>query len=190
VDGGSITQVLARVNAGDESARSKLWSLVYDDLRALASDCFRRHDPTHTLQPTALAHEAYLRLVNPGDGNWKDRAHFLAVAAKAMRQILINYAHSKSAQKRGGGEWRRITLDEALDAVESKTVDVLALDETLTRLAALSERQAHVVELRVFGGLTIEETGHVLNVGPTTVKSDWLVARAWLRHELRKERVA
>ena len=181
---GQVTEILVRLNAGDASAAPELLRSVYGELRTMAGSYLRSMQPGHTLQPTMLVHDVFLRLVGAKDVNWGNRAHFLAVAAKAMRRLLIDHARSRRAQKRGGREWRRVTLDEALDAVESKTVDVLALDETMTRLAALSERQAQIVELRVFGGLTIDESAHVLGVGSTTVKSDWLVARAWLRREL------
>jgi RNA polymerase sigma factor (TIGR02999 family) len=185
---GQVTEILARLNAGDDSAAGELFPLVYEELRALADSFFRQFRPGDTMQPTALAHDAYLRLVAATDQQWENRAHFHAVAARAMRQLLLDYARSRRAQKRGGEAWRRVTLDDALASVESQTVDVLVLDETLGRLAVLNERQAQIVEMRVFGGLTIDETAVALGVGPTTVKSDWLIARAWLRREVARDR--
>jgi len=180
---GAVTQILDQLRAGDSSAEERLFPLVYAELRSLADSYFRKIPPGHTLQPTILVHEVFLRLVSTDKAEWKGREHFLAVAAKAMRRLLINHARDRRTQKRGGG-WERITLDEALADVETKTIDVLELDETMNRLAALSPRQAQIVELRVFGGMTIEEITQVLGLGATTVKSDWTIARAWLRREL------
>ena len=177
-------EILARHNAGDQDAASQLVVRVYDELRALADSYFRRLQPGDTLQPTALVHEVYMRLVKARDARWTSRAHFFAIAAMAMQQVLVNRARSGQAQKRGGGDWRKVTMLEDLAGVESETLDVLMLDETLTRLASVSVRQADIVKLRIFGGLTLEEIAEVLDVGLTTVKSDWLIAKAWLRHEL------
>lgn len=184
--GGPITQILTDLAGGDAEAADRLWPLVYEDLRAIAGSHFRGRGGGHTLQPTALAHEAYLRLVGKEGDAFSGRAHFLAVAAKAMRQILINHARDKTAAKRGGG-WDRVTIDQATPVTDEEVVDVLALDDAMTALAELSERQAHVVELRFFGGLTIQETALVLDVGTTTVEDDWALARAWLRKRLRPE---
>ena len=181
---GQVTNVLAQLSAGDPAAAERLLPLVYEELRALAGHYFKKQRSDHTLQPTALVHEAYLKLVGQERPEWKSRAHFLAVAATAMRQILINHARDKKAAKRGGPDRQRITLDRALAAVESDVVDVIVLDDSISRLAKLSARQARVVELRVFGGLTVEEAAHVLGVGPTTVKTDWQFAKAWLKREL------
>jgi RNA polymerase sigma factor (TIGR02999 family) len=158
--------------------------IVYDDLRRLAASWFRSAGAPQTLQPTALVNEALARLMAAEATTWQDRAHFMAVAATAMRQVLIDHARRRRAQKRGGLNWRQITLHPAIRATGADCVDVLALDETLTRLAKLSARQARVVELRVFGGLTIEEASEVLGVGVHTIKSDWLVAKTWLKREL------
>ena len=183
---GQVTQILIDVSGGDRQAAARLLPLVYDELRALAGSFFARQTPGHTLQPTALVHEAYLKLAD-SDLQWESRAHFFAVAARAMRQILMNHARNKAAAKRGGG-WDRITLDEAITPLGSATreIDLLALDEALDRLATLSERQARVIELRFFGGLTIAEAAHVLGAGTTTIEDDWLLAKAWLARELKK----
>ena len=183
---GPVTQILQDLSGGDEQAAARLLPLVYEELRALAASFFARQTPGHTLQPTALVHEAYVKLAG-SDVEWEGRAHFFAVAARAMRQILMNHARDKSAAKRGGG-WGRITLDDAVTppGSTSSEIDLLALDEALTGLGALSERQAQVVELRFFGGLTIAEAAHVLGVGTTTVEDDWHMAKAWLGRELKK----
>ena len=181
---GKVTSVLAQLSAGDPVAAERLLPLVYEELRALAGHYFKKQRSDHTLQPTALVHEAYLKLVGQERPEWQSRAHFLAVAATAMRQILINHARDRKAAKRGGSDRHRITLDRALAAVESGVVDVIDLDDSISRLAALSQRQARVVELRIFGGWTVEEAAHVLGVGPTTIKTDWQFAKAWLKREL------
>lgn len=182
---GEITRLLGELQQGDAEAAERLLSLLYGELRALAASFMARGQPGHTLQPTALVHEAYLRLAG-SDLPWQGRAHFMAVAARAMRQILINHARDKAAAKRGG-DYRRITLDEAVSPPVGATreIDLIALDLALSRLAELSERQARIVELRFFGGLTIAEAAHVLGVGTTTVEDDWRLAKAWLARELR-----
>ena len=184
---GPITQLLDQINRGDGSAADRLLPMVYDELRALAGSYFARQTPGHTLQPTALVHEAYLKLAGQQDVRWTGRAHFLAVAAKAMRQVLINHAKAKGTAKRGGG-WHKITLDEAVTPPGSsmREIDLLALDEAMDRLSGFSERQSQVIELRFFGGLTIDKAAHVLGVSTTAVEDDWHHARAWLRRELRK----
>jgi RNA polymerase sigma factor (TIGR02999 family) len=179
------TQTLAELTSGDPAAADKLLPLVYDELRVLAARWLNRDGISHTLQPTALVHEAYLRMVDQSGAQWQSRAHFMAVAAKAMRQILIDYARRQNAAKRGGA-WRRITLDQAADLLPISEIDVLALDEALTRLAALNQRQSQIVELRFIAGLTVDEAAHVLGVSSRTVKFDWRMARAWLSRELRK----
>ena len=179
------TRILLELERGDRSAAARLLPLVYDQLRAVADSFFRRQPLNHTLQPTALVHEAYLRLVNQEDEKWKGRAHFFAVAAKAMRQILINHAERRGAAKRGGDR-QRLTLNEELTPAPRREVDLLVLDEALTRLSALSERMGRVVELRFFGGLTVEEVAHVLDVSKRTVEGDWETARAWLSRELKE----
>jgi RNA polymerase sigma factor (TIGR02999 family) len=178
-----VEHLLAEIDGGDASAVDRLLPLVYDELHGLAVRHLARQRAGHTLQPTALVHEAYLRLARRDDAEWAGKAHFLAVAAKAMRQILLNHARDRAAAKRGG-DLRRVTLDPGLVSTGERDVDLLALDGALERLARLSERQARVVELRFFGGLTIAETARVLGVGTTTVEDDWFVAKAWMAREL------
>lgn len=177
------TRLLADLESGDGTAAARLLPLVYDQLRAVADSFFRRQPFDHTLQPTALVHEAYLRLINQKDAKWGSRAHFFAVASKAMRQILINHAERRAAAKRGGDR-QKLALSEDLIAAPQRDIDLLALDEALTKLSALSERMGRVVELRFFGGLTVEEVAHVLDVSTRTVEGDWKTARAWLSREL------
>ncbi|MCG8407804.1 MAG: sigma-70 family RNA polymerase sigma factor [Phycisphaerales bacterium] len=179
------TQILLDMNAGDPSASEKLFPIVYHELHRLASSHMRRQRSDHTLQPTALVHEVFLRLVDQAKSTWKDRAHFMALAATAMRQILIKHARGKNTAKRGGG-WNRLTLDEAVTPHENKTLDLIALDDALVKLRELSERQCRVVELRFFCGMTIAETAEALGLGSTTVEDDWHMARAWLALELRE----
>ena len=160
---------------------------VYDELRRLAASYLRRERPGQTLQATALVHEAYVRLINERAQNWQNRTHFLAIAALSMRQILVERARRRKAAKRGGDP-ARITLDEHLlgdrQAGSGKEIDLIALDEALDRLAAGNERQAKIVEMRYFGGLSVEECAEALQISPATVKRDWTVARAWLRRAL------
>jgi RNA polymerase sigma factor (TIGR02999 family) len=177
-------KALTDLTGGDTSAASRLLPLVYEELRSLAQAWLRQNRPDHTLQPTALVHEAYLRLVDQSNAHWQSRAHFYAVAAKAMRQILIDHARRHDAAKRGG-KWRRLPLAPDL-AAPFTGADMLALDEALTRLAELNRRQADIVEMRFIVGLSVEETAHVLDVSPRTVKYDWRMARAWLSRELGK----
>jgi RNA polymerase sigma factor (TIGR02999 family) len=160
-----------------------LLPLVYAELRRLAAGYLRREKPGQTLQPTALVHEAYLRLMKDRPDRWQNRAHFCAIAAHSMRQILIERARARGAAKRGGAR-PRVTLDEALVAGNDRSIDLLALDEALERLAALDPEQARLVELRFFGGLTVEETAEAMNISPATVKRHWTVAKAWLSREL------
>ena len=169
-----------------EDERQSLDSLlpvVYQELRRLAAGYIRHEKPGQTLQPTALVHEAYLRLMKDRPDRWQNKAHFCAIAAHSMRQILIERARARNAQKRWG-EKARITLEEELVQGGERTVDLLALDEAIERLAALDPAQARIVELRFFGGLTVEETADALDVSPATVKRHWTVARAWLAREL------
>lgn len=160
-----------------------LLPLVYAELRRLAAGYLRREKPGQTLQPTALVHEAYLRLMKDRPDRWQNRAHFCAIAAHSMRQILIERARARGAAKRGGAR-PRVTLDEALVAGNDRSIDLLELDEALERLAALDPEQARLVELRFFGGLTVEETAEAMNISPATVKRHWTVAKAWLSREL------
>jgi RNA polymerase sigma factor (TIGR02999 family) len=160
-----------------------LLPIVYQELRRLAASYLRREKPGQTLQPTALVHEAYMRLMKDRPDRWQNRAHFCAIAAHSMRQILIERARARGAAKRGGAR-PRVTLDERLVAGEDRSIDLLALDEALERLAQLDPEQARLVELRFFGGLTVEETAEAMNISPATVKRHWTVAKAWLTREL------
>ena len=168
---------------GDRQSLDTLLPIVYQELRRLAASYLRRERPGQTLQPTALVHEAYLRLMKDRPDRWQNRAHFCAIAAHSMRQILIERARARGALKRGGGG-PRVTLDEALVAGGQMSIDFIALDAALERLAAMDPDQARLVELRFFGGLTVEETAEAMNISPATVKRHWTVARAWLAREL------
>lgn len=167
----------------ERQSLDSLLPVVYQELRRLAASYIRHEKPGQTLQPTALVHEAYLRLMKDRPDRWQNKAHFCAIAAHSMRQILIERARARNAQKRWG-EKARITLEEELVQGGERSVDLLALDEAIERLAALDPEQARIVELRFFGGLTVEETGDALDISPATVKRHWTVARAWLAREL------
>jgi RNA polymerase sigma factor (TIGR02999 family) len=180
-----ITQLLHAWRAGDGSALERLTPLVYDDLRRIARRHLARERAGATLQPTALVHEAWLRLARHERVAWQDRAHFLAVGALTIRRLLVEQARRRRAQKRGGGALT-VTLSAAAGEAAGTGVDLIALDQALDRLAELSPRQARVVELRYFGGLTVEETAGVLGVSPATVKVDWQMARAWLFAALKR----
>ena len=185
----SITELLIKWRRGDQAALDELLPQVYGELRRLAGHYLRRERPDHTLQPTALVHEAYLRLVDETGIDWQNRAHFFGIAAVRMRHILVEHARGRQAAKRGGpggGEYR-LSLSKADRLAEKRDVNLLALDDALQRLERLDTQKVRVVELRYFGGLTIEETAEVLQVSPATVKRDWSMARAWLRSELSHE---
>jgi RNA polymerase sigma factor (TIGR02999 family) len=167
----------------DRQSLDSLLPAVYQELRRLAAGYIRRERPGQTLQPTALVHEAYLRLMKDRPDRWQNRAHFCAIAAHSMRQILIERARARNAQKRWG-EKARITLEDELVQGGERSIDLLALDEAIERLAALDSDQARIVELRFFGGLTVEETAEAIGVSPATVKRHWTMARAWLAREL------
>ncbi|HVL68641.1 MAG TPA: sigma-70 family RNA polymerase sigma factor [Vicinamibacterales bacterium] len=167
----------------DSRSVDALLPLVYQELRRLAASYLRRERAGQTLQPTALVNEAYLRLLKDRPDRWQNRAHFCAIAAHSMRQILIERARARGAQKRGGAR-ARVTLDEALVAGGDRSIDLVALDEALEKLARLDPEQARLVELRFFGGLTVEETADAMHISPATVKRHWTVARAWLAREL------
>ena len=181
-----LTQTLQEAAGGSHQAVADLMPLVYGELRAIAGKQLKHERRNHTLQATALANEAYLRMVDQKDVDWKGRAHFLAVAAQVIRRILVDHARKKGAAKRGGGAAQvTLTLGDVLQAPGDKNeVDVLALDQALKDLSALSDRQSRVVELRFFGGLSVEETAYALGVSERTVKGDWRVAKAWLRERL------
>ncbi|HET7039848.1 MAG TPA: sigma-70 family RNA polymerase sigma factor [Gemmatimonadales bacterium] len=178
-----ITQALLDLSGGDRRAMDRLLPLVYDQLRLLAERALRRERPEHTLTPTALVHEAYLKLAQLDRIGWQGRAHFFAVSARAMRRILISYARERKAGKRGAGA-THVPVESVMVAAESRPEQLLALDEALTRLEALSARQARVVECRFFAGMGVDETATALGVSPATVKREWTAARAWLTREL------
>ena len=185
-----VTDLLVASTRGDASAREALWSAVYDELRRVAHRELRRERGDHTLGTTALVHEAYLKLVRLDRVEWQSRAHFCAIAARAMRRILINHAIAKRRQKRGGGASVAAlddAPDDALAMADERADELLALDEALERLRALNERHAQVIECRFFGGMSVEETAAALDISPATVKRDWTAARAWLNREVREE---
>lgn len=181
-----VSRLLDGTRSGSQPALNELIPLVYDELRRIAARHLRRERPGQTLQATALVHEAYARLLGEKHPRWQNRAHFLAIAANSMRQILVERARAHHALKRGGG-FARITFDEAIVGAGNTSVDLLALDDALRTLAALDARQARVVELRFFGGLTVGETAEVLEIAPATVKRDWILARAWLARQLARK---
>ena len=184
---GDVTQLLADLKDGRPDSASQLIPLVYDELHRLARRQMRHERPDHTLQATALVHEAYLRLVNQRQRTWQNRAHFIAVAAQVMRRILVDYARARRTLKRGSAP-HKVPLEEALFFTEEQSDDLVSLDEALERLAQFDERQSRVVELRFFGGLTVDETAEVLGISSKTVERDWTMARAWLHGEVRKAR--
>ena len=175
-----ITQILSEIKSGNEDALHGLLPIVYDELRRLANSYLRKERANHTLQPTALVHEAYLRLVGQNNLEWQNRAHFFGVAARLMREILIEYARGRNRQKRGGALKTQIALDEAVSFSNQKQLDVVAVDDALSRLEQLDKRQARIVELKFFGGLTVEEVSEVLDISPATVKREWSSAKLLL----------
>jgi RNA polymerase sigma-70 factor (ECF subfamily) len=181
----NVTRILKRASCGDDSAVKRLMPLVYDELRALAESYLRQERPDHTLQATALVHEAYVRLIKQEDVEWQNRAHFFGVAAQAIRRILVDHARGHKRAKRGGDR-QRLHLEEDIALSDAPDLDLLALDEAMEKLAAFHERAAHVVELRFFGGLNREEVAEFLGISLRTVADDWRLARAWLRRELRE----
>ncbi len=183
IDHSEVTRLLRARSAGDESALDSLMPLVYDDLHRAAHSYMAREAPDNTLQTTALVNEVYLRLLGAHDVGWQNRAHFLAVCATVMRRILIDVARSRRSLKRGGTA-QHLPLDDAILVSNTPRVELLELDEALTSLAAVDQRQARVVELRFFGGLSVAETAEALHVSPETVQRDWRLAREWLMHEL------
>lgn len=182
----NVTQLLISWGNGNKEALDKLLPLVYDELRRQAARYLRRERAGHTLQTTALIHEAYLRLVDQKNVHWQNRAHFFGLAAQLMRRILVDHARTKKREKRGGSAVR-VSLTGAQVLAKDQEVDVVALDEALDRLAKLDEQQSRIVELRFFSGLTVEETAEALSISPATVKRDWSMAKAWLHRELSSE---
>lgn len=181
-----VTQLLIAWRNGDEGARDELMPLVYQELHRLAHQYMSRERPGHTLQTSALVNEAFLRLVDQRDVEWQNRAHFVGIAGQMMRRILVDYARNRGYAKRRGGA-HKVSLDEELFVSEERAAEVVALDDALKDLARLDERKSQVVDLRFFGGLSIEETAEVLGVSPGTVMRDWTLAKAWLRRAMSKE---
>ncbi len=180
-----MTQLLLDWNQGDQSALDKLMPRVYEELRRLAKSYMRREAVQHTLQPTALVHEAYLRLIDQRRVKWQNRAHFFGVAAQMMRRVLVDHARRQRYAKRGGGG-EKVTLDRASGLSERREVDLVALDDALTSLAAIDQQKERIVELRFFGGLSVEQTAEILAVSPSTITRQWRLAKTFLFHEINK----
>lgn len=180
------TRLLGELRNGSEDAVAKLVPLLYRELRRMAAAYLSGERRNHTLQPTALVHEAYLRLVHQENVQWQNRQHFFGVAAQVMRRILVDHARGHQAVKRGGAV-PKVSLEKAIVISKERNAELLALDEALTRLATVDHQQARIIELRFFGGLTVEETAQALGISPATVKRDWNMAKAWLNREVRKE---
>ncbi len=181
-----LTGLLNDWSNGDQDALNRLMPLVYDELHRLASSYLRHERVGHTLQTTALVHEAYLKLVDQKKANWQSRVQFFAAAAKVMRHVLVDYARSRQAAKRGGA-YCRFSLDEAAISSQEKDADLLSLNEALNNLSEIDPQQSRVVELRVFGGLTVEDTAEALGISPRTVKREWSMAKAWLHQQIKNE---
>lgn len=179
-----VTKLLIRLTEGDNAVLDALLPAVYDELRRLAANYLRRERVGHTLQPTALVHEAYLRMVDQTRVEWQNRAHFFGVAAQMMRRILVDHARGQAAEKRGG-DVQKISLDENIDVSALRASELVALDEALERLAAIDPQKSRLVELRFFGGLSVEETAEVMGVSAPTVKRHWRLAKAWLYGEVK-----
>lgn len=182
-----ITHILSEIKSGNQEALDKLLPLVYDELRRLANSYLKRERANHTLQPTALVHEAYLRLLGQKEIAWQNRAHFFGVSARLMREVLIEYARAKNRLKRGGEFKTQIALDEAVSFAGAKDLDVVSVDEALTKLERLDERQARIVEMKFFAGMTIEEIAEVSDISPATVKREWATAKLLLYKMLNAE---
>jgi RNA polymerase sigma-70 factor (ECF subfamily) len=181
----NVTLLLSKLRDGDDGAAAKLMPVVYNELRRLAGAYMRRERPEHTLQPTALVHEAYLKLIDQRSIDWQSRSHFFGIAAQLMRRILIDHARSNLREKRGGGQ-KAVPLEDNFAFSPEQSEELIRLDEALDRLAGLDVRQSKIVELRFFGGLSVEQTAESLKISPKTVKRDWAVAKAWLHSELKQ----
>lgn len=179
----NVTELLQASNEGSREALDKLLPIVYDNLRQIARHQLSRERQNHTLQPTALVNEAYLRLIGQHSVDWQNRAHFFSIAAETMRRILVNHALEKNRLKRGGGA-TIVSLDEEIDYIHQKDLDVLSLDDALNRLEQFDQKQAKIVELRFFGGMTNEEIANVLGVSDSTIKREWRIAKAWLQSQM------
>lgn len=182
----NITQLLIEVTNRNSAAVDVLLPLIYDELRSLAANYLRRERSNHTLEPTALVHEAYLRMVDQTQVNWQNRAHFFGVAAQMMRRILVDHARSHNAEKRGQ-DFQKLSLDENIDKSDERSSELIALDDALQALTEMDEQKARIVELRFFGGLSIDETAEVLGVSAPTVKRQWRMAKAWLYGQVQKQ---
>jgi len=181
---GDVTALLGQLRAGNQEVAGQLVPLIYDELRRIASAQMRRERAGHTLQATAVVHEAYLRLAGEQDIQWQSRAHFFAIAARAMRQVLLDYARQRHAGKRGGEGAQKVEIDVDLLAGANRIEDIVAIDEVVTRLSELDQQQGRIVELRFFGGLSVEETAEAMGISDSTVKREWRLAKAWLHREL------
>lgn len=179
-----VTQLLVDWSKGDQAALDKLMPMVYNELRRLAINYLRRERQGHTLQPTALVNEAYLKLIDQRNAKWQNRAQFFGISAQLMRRILVDHARQHQAAKRGGSAQQRLSITSAEKLVQTSEIDLLALNEALEELSRLDPQQGRIVELKFFGGLSIEETAEVLGIGHATVERDWKLARAWLRRQL------
>lgn len=182
----NISLILKDWGSGNRQAVDELMPLIYEELKRIAAQYLRSERSDHTLQPTELAHEAYLKLIDISNVNWQDRAHFFAVSARVIRHILVDHARAKGTEKRGGAA-ERIVLDETISFSDERDLDLLALDEVLKLLATFDEQQSKIVELRFFGGLTIEETAAVMRLSPATIKREWTLAKAWLHKTLSRK---
>ena len=178
-----VTQLLQQYRNGNRDALDALFPLVYDELKKLAASRLRNERRDHTLQPTALVHEAYMRLIDQHSSDWQNRAHFFGLAAEMMRRILVNHAIKRNADKRFGNQ-TRLALDDAISFANESNINIISLDEALNKLVIFDEMQARIVELRFFTGLSIEETAEVLNVSDSTVKREWRIAKAWLHQQI------
>src|SRR5262245_42935358 len=181
-----VTRLLLQWSGGDRAALDKLMPLVYEELRRLAHHYMAGERPGHTLQTTAIVHEAYLQLIDQRNVQWQNRAHFFGIAAHLMRRILANYARSRGYAKRGGGA-HKVSLDKAMTVSEERAADMVALDDALTAVVEIDPRKSQMIEMRFFGGLSIEETAEVMGLSPGTVMREWTLAKAWLRREISKE---
>ena len=181
-----ITRLLLELSNGNRDAVDALMPLIYDELRHLASNYLRRERSDHTLQPTALVNEAYLRMVDQTRANWQNRAHFFGVAAQMMRRILVDHARAHAAEKRGH-DFQKLSLDENIDKAVERSEELVALDDALNNLVKIDEQKARIVELRYFGGLSVEETAEILGVTPITIKRHWRMTKAWLFGQMQKQ---
>jgi RNA polymerase sigma factor (TIGR02999 family) len=183
--GGDVTALLGRLRAGNQDVAGQLVPLIYDELRRIAGARMRRERAGHTLQATAVVHEAWLRLAGEQEIQWQNRAHFFAIAARAMRQVLLDHARQRHAEKRGGEGTQKVEMDvDVLAGGASRIEDIVAIDEVVTRLSELDQQQGRIVELRFFAGLSVEETAEVMGISESTVKREWRIAKAWLHREL------